>query len=97
MQILTLVHLYSCFFNVERFPVSSFQLVITGSNRKGVVSAKTRIEILIDTSRQRMPFTHFLSIPIVSENIKSTFEEFKTDVLQNCLVNVHLLNIIYYL
>ncbi|XP_006822825.1 activating signal cointegrator 1 complex subunit 1-like [Saccoglossus kowalevskii] len=59
-------------------------IVITGNERKRIVSAKTRIDVLIDSARQRQQFTHFLSVPLNSEQVKNGFEEFKLDVLREC-------------
>jgi len=59
-------------------------VVISGSDKAGVRSARTRIDVLQTTARRRMPFTHFLSIPIGDECIRDKFEEFKTQVLQEC-------------
>ncbi|KAK3713586.1 hypothetical protein RRG08_055228 [Elysia crispata] len=59
-------------------------IVINGQDKKGIVSAKTRIDVLVDSARQRQPFTHFLSIPVTSDNIITGFENFKDDVLLQC-------------
>lgn len=59
-------------------------IVIVGHDRKGVISAKTRIDLIVDGARQREPFSHFLSIPINSQQIQESFSEFKTDVLREC-------------
>lgn len=61
---------------------------IKSRTKANVQSARTRIEIAIDRSRQMQPFTHFLSIPICqsssSKSIKDKFEEFKKNVLEQC-------------
>lgn len=59
------------------------EITIQGHERKGVVSAKTRVEVLVDSARQRQPFTHFLSIPIRSEEVMEKFEDFKFSVLEH--------------
>ncbi|KAK3576538.1 hypothetical protein CHS0354_018044 [Potamilus streckersoni] len=59
-------------------------IVITGHDRKGVLSAKTRIDLLTNSARQKEQFTHFLSIPVTSANIKVAMEDFKMDVLVQC-------------
>ncbi|CAL1545826.1 unnamed protein product [Lymnaea stagnalis] len=56
-------------------------LVIYGHERKGIVSAKTRIDVLIDSARQHQPFTHFLSIPVTSPDVIERFQFFKAEVL----------------
>lgn len=59
-------------------------IVINGHDKKGVISAKTRIDVIVDSARQREPFTHFLSIPLNGSKMQDSFAEFKTDVLREC-------------
>lgn len=58
--------------------------MIIGHDRKGVLSAKTRVEVLVDSARQKQQFTHFLSFPVIGENVKQGFSDFKADVLREC-------------
>ena len=64
---------------------------IRGRTKANVQSARTRIEITIDRNRQMQSFTHFLSIPIcqssssLTTNFKQKYEEFKKNVLEQCL------------
>lgn len=60
------------------------EIVITGPERKGVVSAKTRIDVIVDSVRRKEPFTHFLSLPVNSQPIRERFLEFQEDVLRKC-------------
>ena len=48
-----------------------------------MISAKTRVEVLVDSARQRQPFTHFLSIPIQSDEISEKFEDFKFSIMDD--------------
>ncbi|XP_077987756.1 activating signal cointegrator 1 complex subunit 1-like [Glandiceps talaboti] len=59
-------------------------IVITGHDKKGITSAMTRIDVLVDSARQRQQFTHFVSIPITSKDVTNGFEDFKLDVLREC-------------
>ncbi|XP_029648191.2 activating signal cointegrator 1 complex subunit 1 isoform X1 [Octopus sinensis] len=59
-------------------------IVILGRDKKGVVSAYTRLELLVISARQKQPFTHFLSIPITAKSIHNQVLEFKEDVLREC-------------
>ncbi|XP_060065477.1 activating signal cointegrator 1 complex subunit 1-like [Ylistrum balloti] len=59
-------------------------IVIVGAERKGIISAKTRIDVIVSTARQKEQFTHFLSIPITSAEVTNRFLEFKEDVLREC-------------
>lgn len=71
-----------------------FIAVITGGVRRGVISAKTRIDLLVDSARQKHPFTHFLSIPLHGSTIRKKLEEFRTAVLAKCSeVNTHVIRV----
>ncbi|KAJ8305691.1 LOW QUALITY PROTEIN: hypothetical protein KUTeg_016236 [Tegillarca granosa] len=59
-------------------------IIVAGHDKQGVISAKTRIEVIVDSARQREPFTHFLSFPVTSEAVKCAFTDFKSDVLRQC-------------
>ncbi|KZC07262.1 PREDICTED: activating signal cointegrator 1 complex subunit 1 [Dufourea novaeangliae] len=56
-------------------------IVITGFSRKGIITARRRIDLLIETSRKRLGYTHFLSIPLHDGHIIMKFNEFKNNVL----------------
>lgn len=65
--------------------------VITGQQRSGVVSARTRLEVLLDSFRRRQPFTHFLSLPLNQPAIQQNFLHFKEEVLHKCSkVGIHM-------
>uniref|UniRef100_UPI003467EF77 Activating signal cointegrator 1 complex subunit 1 n=1 Tax=Alvinella pompejana TaxID=6376 RepID=UPI003467EF77 len=59
-------------------------VVISGHDRQGILSAKTRLDLLIESARRRQPFTHFISIPVNSQPIQDKFIEFKDDVVRFC-------------
>ncbi|XP_052272061.1 activating signal cointegrator 1 complex subunit 1-like isoform X6 [Dreissena polymorpha] len=59
-------------------------IVIQGHERMGVISAKTRIEVLLDSGRQKTAFTHFVSVPFNTAEIMNAFTDFKNDVLRDC-------------
>lgn len=60
------------------------EIVITGHQRNGVISARTRIEVIADTFRKREPFTHFLSFALNQPAIQQGFQQFKEEVLEKC-------------
>ncbi|XP_067996446.1 activating signal cointegrator 1 complex subunit 1 isoform X3 [Melanerpes formicivorus] len=60
------------------------EIVITGQHRGGVISARTRIDVLLDSFRKKQPFTHFLSIALNQPNIQERFLQFKEEVLEKC-------------
>lgn len=55
---------------------------ITAQTPQAVISAKTRIEILIDTVRPQLAWTHFVSIPLNTDNFIKQFELFKNHVME---------------
>ena len=59
-------------------------VVITGPNRSGVVGARSRIEVIAESSRQKIPFTHFLCFPLYNSDLERKMDEFKVKVLKDC-------------
>lgn len=59
-------------------------IVITGPNRSGVVGARSRIEVIAESSRQKIPFTHFLCFPLYNSDLERKMDEFKVKVLKDC-------------
>jgi activating signal cointegrator complex subunit 1 len=59
-----------------------FFLVITGPHRGGVLSARNQVELIAESSRQKCPFTHFLSFPLYFDELATKVGEFKDSVLQ---------------
>ncbi|XP_040983091.1 activating signal cointegrator 1 complex subunit 1 isoform X1 [Aquila chrysaetos chrysaetos] len=60
------------------------EIVITGQHRSGVISARTRIDVLLDSFRKKQPFTHFLSFALNQPAIQEKFLQFKEEVLEKC-------------
>ncbi|XP_051153858.1 activating signal cointegrator 1 complex subunit 1 isoform X2 [Leptopilina boulardi] len=56
-------------------------IVILGTSRRSIISARNRIDLLVESSRKKVQFTHFLSIPLTDKNIIDAFREFKNDVI----------------
>ncbi|KAK2586606.1 hypothetical protein KPH14_011479 [Odynerus spinipes] len=63
-------------------PKQDGDIVIIGSDRRGIFSARHRIELLIEVSRKKLNYTHFLNIPLNKEEIITNFNLFKKDVIQ---------------
>ncbi|KAF6215121.1 hypothetical protein GE061_009870 [Apolygus lucorum] len=59
-------------------------IVVTGPDKKSVSSAKTRISLMVMSSRKRQPFTHFISIPFNAQSFQNGFLTFKEEVLKDC-------------
>lgn len=62
----------------------SLLAVITGQHRNGVISARTRIDVLLDTFRRKQPFTHFLSFFLNEVEVQERFLKFQEEVLEKC-------------
>ncbi|XP_048167753.1 activating signal cointegrator 1 complex subunit 1 isoform X1 [Corvus hawaiiensis] len=60
------------------------EIVITGQHRSGVTSARTRIDVLLDSFRKKQPFTHFLSFALNQPAVQQRFLQFKEEVLEKC-------------
>lgn len=60
------------------------EITITGRSRQGISSAKTRLDVLVATMRQKTPFTHFVALALNTKDVISKFHEFKEKVLTKC-------------
>ncbi|XP_028741968.1 activating signal cointegrator 1 complex subunit 1 isoform X1 [Peromyscus leucopus] len=60
------------------------EIVITGQHRNGVISARTRVDVLLDTFRRRQPFTHFLAFFLNEVEVQERFLKFQKEVLEKC-------------
>ncbi|KAK3698545.1 hypothetical protein QZH41_014471 [Actinostola sp. cb2023] len=57
-------------------------IVITGPHKAGVLSARSRIVVIAESSRQKIPFTHFLSFPLYFDELAERTADFKNSVLE---------------
>ncbi|XP_072745481.1 uncharacterized protein [Anoplolepis gracilipes] len=57
-------------------------IVITAADHKAIISARHRIDLLIEASRKKIHYTHFLSIPLNKKEIIDNYNSFKDDVLK---------------
>ncbi|XP_053442201.1 activating signal cointegrator 1 complex subunit 1 isoform X4 [Nycticebus coucang] len=60
------------------------EIVITGQHRNGIISARTRIDVLLDTFRRKQPFTHFLAFFLNEVEVQEGFLRFQEEVLEKC-------------
>lgn len=60
------------------------EIVISGPTRASVASARRRVTLIVMSYRRKHDATHFISIPMVGNNIKAGFIEFKKQVLETC-------------
>ncbi|XP_022914170.2 activating signal cointegrator 1 complex subunit 1-like [Onthophagus taurus] len=56
-------------------------IVITGSSERDICSARLRINLIVLQMREKHQVTHFLSIPLVSDQINKNFEIFKSKLM----------------
>lgn len=75
---------------VPKIGSKDLSIVIKGNNKKDVVSAKTRLDLIMIAGRSKQQFTHFLSIAFPTGEIKQNFLKFKHEVLNDPEVhNLH--------
>ncbi|XP_059982756.1 activating signal cointegrator 1 complex subunit 1 isoform X1 [Lagenorhynchus albirostris] len=65
-------------------PGQEGEIVITGQHRSGVISARTRIDVLLLTFRRKQPFTHFLAFFLNEAEVQERFLKFQEEVLEKC-------------
>ncbi|CRL03633.1 CLUMA_CG016289, isoform A [Clunio marinus] len=69
-------------------------VIVKGNTRKEVISAKARLDQIMIAGRAKQQFTHFLSVPFITEEIKGNFEKFRTEILND--PDIHGLDISYF-
>uniref|UniRef100_A0A182X3I0 Uncharacterized protein n=1 Tax=Anopheles quadriannulatus TaxID=34691 RepID=A0A182X3I0_ANOQN len=57
-------------------------IVVTGSTRKSVAAARSRIELIVIGARNKQQFTHFLSVPLNVPDVMKRFVEFRHKVVR---------------
>ncbi|XP_034949757.1 activating signal cointegrator 1 complex subunit 1 [Chelonus insularis] len=68
---------------IPKIDVNDQIVEIIGSNKSEVISCRQRIDLLIESSKDKVPFTHFLAIPLNDEEIINNFNKFKEEILNN--------------
>ncbi|XP_055631759.1 activating signal cointegrator 1 complex subunit 1 [Toxorhynchites rutilus septentrionalis] len=56
-------------------------IVVKGTSRKAVAACRQRIELIVLGARTKQQFTHFLSVPLNSSEIKTNYSRFREKVL----------------
>lgn len=61
-------------------------VLVTGREREGVLSARGRIALLVESARERLPFSHFLSVPValLAPEVGRAFADFRARALDLC-------------
>nr|XP_023020114.1 activating signal cointegrator 1 complex subunit 1-like [Leptinotarsa decemlineata]XP_023020115.1 activating signal cointegrator 1 complex subunit 1-like [Leptinotarsa decemlineata] len=57
------------------------EIKITGDTERKVASARTQISMIVMQRKDKLPISHFVSIPIVSENIREKYKRFQDEIL----------------
>ncbi|KAI4499254.1 hypothetical protein M0802_005514 [Mischocyttarus mexicanus] len=57
-------------------------IVIIGSDRKDILSARHQIDLIVKSSNKKIRYTHFLSIPLNVDGIIENFNSFKSGVIE---------------
>ncbi|KAL3280686.1 hypothetical protein HHI36_003923 [Cryptolaemus montrouzieri] len=68
---------------VPRLHEVGMPVKITGHSERSVSSARNQITFLILAKREKLPSTHFISIPVRSNDISTNFEKFKKEILND--------------
>lgn len=59
------------------------EIIITGQTERGVIAARMRVNMLLLKIRENHEITHFVSMPVVSREIRGNFEIFKVDLIKH--------------
>lgn len=58
-------------------------VVVKGNSKRDVMLAKNRIDLIMIGGRSKQQFTHFVSVSFATEEIKSNFQRFKEDIIND--------------
>ena len=59
-------------------------VIIKGESKQNINSCKTRLELIVSTSRQKLQFSHFIAFPVNFEGFQKSLADFKAKVLEKC-------------
>lgn len=59
------------------------EVKITGDTERKVASARTQISIIVFQRKEKLPISHFISIPLIAQSIQNNLEKFKQDILKD--------------
>jgi activating signal cointegrator complex subunit 1 len=54
---------------------------VNGTDKQNIISCRNRIILIISSARLRKPFTHILTLPLIADEMKLKFTDFKNKVL----------------
>lgn len=59
------------------------EVKISGDTERKVASARTQISMIVFSRKDKLPISHFISIPLINEETKNNFEKLKNEVLKD--------------
>jgi len=59
-------------------------ITVSGTQKASVIRCCNRIDMMVISARQKHEFTHFISLPVNSQQMQESFQAFKREVLENC-------------
>ncbi|XP_011306067.1 activating signal cointegrator 1 complex subunit 1 [Fopius arisanus] len=62
---------------------SSDPLTITGVTARDIISCRNRMDLLVEKAKIKMPPTHFVSIPLNTEEIIQSYERFRERIVND--------------
>lgn len=68
---------------VPKIGDKSTNIIIKGTTKKSLISAKNRLDLIMIAGRAKQQFTHFLSVSFATDEIKKNFTRFKEEVLSD--------------
>ncbi|KAJ8916100.1 hypothetical protein NQ315_004466 [Exocentrus adspersus] len=58
------------------------EVKITGDTERNVASARTQLSLIVMKQKDKLPISHFVSIPMISQSIKNKLQEFQEQILK---------------
>lgn len=68
---------------VPKIGEKSTNVIIKGTTKKSLISAKNRIDLIVSAGRAKQAFTHFISVSFATDEIKRNFNAFKKELLED--------------
>ncbi len=57
-------------------------MIIRGPNETAVLNARTRLDIVRDAAHKSLPYSHFLSLPLTSEQFKTKLSSVRSEMIK---------------
>ncbi|CAO1359595.1 unnamed protein product [Diamesa serratosioi] len=73
----------STLITIPKIGVPDTMIKVKGNERRHVLTAKRRIDLIVMAGRSKQIFTHFIAIPFTNDEIQKNFAKFKGDILND--------------